>query len=69
MNFLSRQIPWTNWHFGLLKIAMLCVGILLGVYFNDFWKPLLPGIWVVVVVTSVWVTVVWFQAMKQTSQP
>jgi len=68
MNFLTLQIPWANWQFGVLKFAMLCVGILLGDYFTEFWKPLLPGIWVMAVVTSVWVTVIWLRAMKQSVQ-
>jgi hypothetical protein len=69
MNFLTRSVPWETWQFGLLKIAMISVGILLGVYFTEFLKALLPGIWVVAVVTSVWVTAIWFQAIKQASPP
>jgi len=68
MNFLFRKIPWANWQFGVLKIAMLCVGILLGVYFTEFWKPLLPGIWVMAVVASVWATIIWVRAMRQSVQ-
>lgn len=34
MNFLTRKVSWANWQFGLLKIAMISFGILLGVYFS-----------------------------------
>jgi len=68
MNFLTRKIPWATWQFGLLKVAMLCLGILLGVYFTEFWKPRLPLIWVVAVVTTIWVSVIWLQAMRQAVQ-
>jgi len=69
MNLLNRKIPWANWQFGVLKIAVLCLGILLGVYFTEFWRPLLPVIWIVGVVTAIWVTVIWLRAMKQASAP
>ena len=69
MNFLTLQIPWANWQFGVLKIAILCVGILFGVYFTEFWKPLLPGIWGAAVVSTIWVTVIWLRAMKRASHP
>jgi hypothetical protein len=65
MNFLTRKVPWANWQFGVLKIAVLCVGILLGVYFTEFWRPILPMIWIVGVVTAIWVTVIWLRAMSQ----
>jgi len=107
MNFLTRRIPWANWQFGLLKIAMLCLGILLGVCFAEFGFALiallsrgiraareagrrqhctnnLKMIGIALhnyhdiynrfprpfsTVASVWVTVIWFQAMRQASNP
>ena len=68
MNFLTRKIPWANWQFGVLKITVLCLGILLGVYFTEFWRPILPLVWIVGVVTAIWVTMIWLRAMRQVAQ-
>jgi hypothetical protein len=68
MNFLTRKIPWATWQFGVLKIAMLSLGILFGVYFTEFWRPLLALIWIVGVVTTIWVSVIWLRAMRQSVQ-
>jgi len=68
MNLLTRKIPWATWQFGVLKIAMLCLGVLLGVYFAEVWRPFLPVVWIVAVVTTIWVSVIWLRAMTQAVQ-
>lgn len=41
MNFLTKQVPWANWQFSLLKLSMLAFGIIVGASFAEFWKPYL----------------------------
>lgn len=35
--------------FGLLKMALLCAGILLGTYFGDFFSQYLIAVWIVAI--------------------
>jgi len=64
MNFPTRKVSWVNWQFGLLKIAMISFGILLGVYFRDFWRPILTLVWIAGAVSMIWVSVIWLLAMR-----
>jgi len=38
MGLLTRRVPRANWQFGLLKLSMLAVGIILGAMFAEFWN-------------------------------
>jgi hypothetical protein len=64
MNILTQRLPWANWQFGLLKASMAAMGILLGASFPEFWRSILWLVWVVFVVTVVWVSALWLRAMK-----
>jgi hypothetical protein len=56
MNFLKLRIPFAAWEFGLLKLAMFCVGIVVGSAFPEFWKPLWAPLLVVFLVASLWLS-------------
>lgn len=65
MNFYMRQVSWANWQFGVLKLSMLALGIVLGAVYSGFWTPYLWLVGLVFVITSVWVTVIWLRAMRR----
>lgn len=67
MNLFTHRTTWANWQFGLLKLAMFAIGVLVGVYFDDFWEPLLPLVWAVAIVTVIWVTVLGVRSLQQAS--
>jgi len=67
MNFLTRTVPWANWQFGVLKVAMLCLGIMIGAYSADLLKPYLWLVGIIFLATTVWVTIMWDRAMRKTA--
>ena len=67
MNFSTRTVPWANWQFGVLKLAMLALGIIIGAWFADILKPYLWLIGLVFLVTTTWVTALWVRAMRKTA--
>jgi len=67
MNFLTRSVVWANWQFGVLKLAMLALGIMIGAYFTDFLKPYLWSFGLVFLATATWVTIMWVRAMQKTT--
>lgn len=67
MAFLTRTVVWANWQFGVLKLAMLALGIVIGAYFADFLKPYLWLIGMIFLATTTWVTIMWIRAMQKTA--
>jgi hypothetical protein len=67
MNFLTRTVPWANWQFGVLKLAMLTLGIIIGAWFADILKPYLWLLGLVFLATTTWVTALWVRAMRQSA--
>ncbi len=67
MNFLTRSVVWANWQFGVFKVAMLALGIMIGAYFTDFLKPYLWLFGLVFLATATWVTIMWVRAMQKTT--
>jgi hypothetical protein len=64
LSFLTRRVAWANWQFGLLKLSMLALGIILGAMFPGFWKPWIWPLGVVFLITAAWVTILWFRAIR-----
>lgn len=64
LNFLyDYQLEWPAWKFGLLKISILSLGIIIGSMFPEFWSPLHLALWIIFGITAA-ITAVWgFQAM------
>jgi hypothetical protein len=67
MNFFNRKVRMANWQISLLKLAVTCIAIAIGCYFADFFRPYLLPLVAVGIVTSIWVTIIWIQAMKEDS--
>jgi putative Mn2+ efflux pump MntP len=67
MNFFTRTVPWANWQFGVLKLAMLALGVMIGAYFADFFKPYLWLVGLIFLATTIWVTIMWVRAMRETA--
>jgi hypothetical protein len=65
MNFLMRRISWANWQFAPLKMALLCLGIVIGTAFADTWKPYLWPVGIISLVTTAWVTILWVRAKRR----
>lgn len=58
MSYLTRPITWPTWKFGVLKICVVTLGILIGAHFADFWQawdlPLLVVSGVTFILSTVW---------------
>ena len=65
MSICTRKYSWNGWQFGVLKLAMIAFGILLGAYFAGFWKKILWLVWVVFILLAVWSLVIWCDSMKK----
>ena len=62
--YITKKVSSPTWQFSVLKLSMISFGILIGSYFAGFWKPLLPVVWVVFIVTAVWASIMWLQQMR-----
>lgn len=54
-NMLERTKSYNLWDFSALKIALVAVGILLGAYFSKFFLYNIVIVWVVFVVTYLFI--------------
>ncbi len=59
MNFIQKIMAGTRDYtvldFACLKLALLSLGILLGCYFADFFRSFTTILWIVYIVTFVWI--------------
>ena len=59
MGFIGKMMAGTREYtvvdFACLKLALLALGILLGYYFADFFRPLTTLLWGVYLLTLAWV--------------
>jgi len=46
---------YTVLDYGCLKLALLSLGILLGCYFADFFRPYTTVLWIVYILTFAWI--------------
>jgi hypothetical protein len=56
----ARQ--YTVWDFGMLKIALLFAGILLGTYFSNFFCQYINAIWIIAI--AAYVFIIWSTIKK-----
>lgn len=49
-----RKVTMKQWQLAMLKIGMITVGILLGLYFAEFWRPLERALWILFAVVALW---------------
>lgn len=59
MKFIAKSLnaarKYNLWDFACLKITLLSLGILVGTYFSQFFLNLISIIWVVFILTYVWI--------------
>ena len=63
--YLTKKVQWGTWQFSVFKLSMISFGIILGSYFAGFWKPLLPAVWVVFIITVILSTMMWLSAVRK----
>ncbi len=69
MAFFSRRISLAYWELAPVKTAMVALGILLGVYFGKYWKPLLPLVWVVFLLSESFSSLIAVRAVRKQQPP
>ncbi len=59
---------WTFrwWEVGMFKVCLLSLGILLGIYFQNYLSGLIPLWWVLFAVTAIYFLVKFFKEGKGT---
>ena len=65
MNFFVKKSTWKNWELSLIKIPAAAFGIILGAYFADFLKPLIPALWFILILSAIWPSIVWLRQMSK----
>ena len=66
-NFYTRKIRVSNLDIGLIKWSVACLSIAFGAYFAELFRPYVLPLVVVGIVTSIWASIIWLKAMKETS--
>lgn len=46
---------YTVWDFGFLKVCLFSMGILFGVYFSQFFLPYISIVWLIAIVSYVFI--------------
>ena len=55
--FKSFTLNW--WQTGLFKLSMIALGIIIGVYFKEFFLPWIVGVTIVWIVPALYLVRVW----------
>lgn len=61
--FKSFTLKW--WQSSLFKVSVVSFGILLGVYFTDFFSAIEPLLWILMIVPGVYLGYVWIRQPSQ----
>jgi hypothetical protein len=65
-NLYNRKVTMSNWQLSVFKLSVFCLSLAIGCYFADFVRPYLVPLLAIGIVTSVWITMIWLKAMKET---
>ncbi len=65
---MDRKVKLSNWQIAILKFSVACFAIAIGTYFADFFRPYLIELVIAGIVTTIWITVIWIKAMKESSE-
>ncbi len=65
MGYFTKKTEWQNWEFGILKGAVLSIGILAGIYFEDYLENYLVLFWLIAIGGSLWTSYIWIKRMKK----
>ncbi len=58
---MFKPITFTWWQMGLLKLSMIAFGIILGVYFREFFLPWIVIVTLVFALPAVYLLQVWWR--------
>ena len=48
---LNSTKEYSVWDFGILKVSLVCAGILLGAYFSEFFLSKIAIVWILYIAT------------------
>ncbi|HJX05717.1 MAG TPA: hypothetical protein VJ461_03335 [Candidatus Nanoarchaeia archaeon] len=65
MGIFKKEYTLKGWQIGFFKWACISFGILVGVYFAEFWESIFWLVWVVFIVTLVFSLAFMFDLMKK----
>jgi hypothetical protein len=65
MNFLKKQTTWSNTELGFLKICLISLGVILGVFYHSFLSDYLLFFFGAYLFIGVWAFYRWIQKMKK----
>jgi len=64
MDFLFKYTRWSNAELGIIKAAVTCSGIAIGIYFYTYLQPYLPYFIGMFFIFAVWAGILWIKKMK-----
>ncbi|MGZ3883589.1 MAG: hypothetical protein ACXVPQ_02435 [Bacteroidia bacterium] len=65
MNFLKYKTSWSNAELAIIKIALLSVGILAGLYGEGLLRPYIDCFWLLAIVTCIIGFYLWLGKLKR----
>lgn len=57
--FKTFKLTW--WQAAIFKLCTISVGILLAIYFRDFFTQYLSLVWIVFVISTIWIVYIWYR--------
>ncbi len=57
--FKTVQLRW--WQGSIFKVSMASFGILIGIYFNEFFSKLTLFLWIIFLITAAYLAYVWWK--------
>jgi|GEM_PF-5918167 len=57
LEYLINRYTWRGWQLAILRVSMICLGILIGCHFPAFFQSMNGSLWTVFAVTSVFLIV------------
>jgi hypothetical protein len=58
---IFKTFKFTWWQAGLLKISTISFGIILGLYFRDFFANFVPVLWVLAIISGAYIAYIYFK--------
>ena len=64
MNLLNAKTTWSNAEFIVFKLCVASIYIIVGTYFNNFFKSFYVPLLIVFGITVIWTVILWLKKMK-----
>lgn len=58
---LFKDSTYTWWQIGIFKLALICIGIVIGAYFHEAFAPYLLIVILVAIVAALYILFVWYR--------